>query len=447
MGGMKKLLTRTLTSFTLYALAVLIASVPAYYYLVNSIWLEELDEHNTILADRTHYELAQLTLTDGQLAQSLELWNRIQPGTKLEKVPPGPNRGDSTYTVIKQHPSVQNNERKRFRGLARTIEINGHPYRLLVETNVEESEEIVVAITVVTMLFFLILVVGFLWLNRRLSVHIWKPFRHTLAELKRFELSSQTEPVFEPSDTLEFHELNNALQRLIRQNILTYRSQKEFTENASHELQTPLAILKNKLDLLLQKDPVTNRQYQLVEEMNRVLSRISRINQNLLLLARIENRQFDEHQSVALSLLVQQCLNQLNEHVTHKNLVLETSIQPNVELEGNNTLTELMINNLLINAIRHTLPGGVIQLRLSENELWINNTGERPLNATTLFHRFGKQTGATSGSGLGLAIVYQICQSHRWLLRYQFMRGLQQFTIQFGDSEFLRNRSASLRGY
>jgi len=443
---MKKLLTRTLTSFTLYALVVLVASIPAYYYLINDIWLEEIDEHNTILADRTQHELRQVVLTNTELAETITLWNKIQPGTNLKKAAPKANPGDSTYTVLKQHPAVQDNELKRFRGLSRIIEINGQPYHLLIETNVEESEEIVMAIAILTFFFFLILVIGFLLLNRRLSVHIWKPFRHTLAELKRFRLSSQAVPVFEPSGTFEFEELNDALQRLIQQNISTYRSQKEFTENASHELQTPMAILKNKLDLLLQKDPVTDRQYQLIEEMNRVLTRVSRINQNLLLLARIENQQFDDHQPIALGLLIQQCLDQLKEHFEHKNLALTSLLQPDTVVKGNKTLIELMVSNLLINTIRHTSPGGIIQLRLTENELCVANSGNQPLNPDTLFRRFSKQVDDSSGSGLGLAIVYEICQSHQWLLHYRFTDGYQQFFVQFDNSKFLLNRSSVLPG-
>ena len=441
MGSMKKLLTRTLTSFSLYALVVLLTSIPAYYYLVNAIWLDELDEHNTILADQTGYELNRVALTDTQLTESLALWNKIQPGTNVTKAPLGVQQGDSTYTVLRQHPAVQNNEVKRFRGLSRIIQINGQPYRLRVETNVEESEEIVVAIAILTFVFFLILVVGFLLLNRRLSVHVWKPFRHTLAELKRFNLSSQTEPAFGASDTLEFEELNEALRRLIRQNISAYRAQKEFTENASHELQTPMAVLKNKLDLLLQKDPVTNRQYQLIEAMNRALTRVSRINQNLLLLAKIENQQFDDHQPLDLSWLVQHCLSQVEEHATYKNLTLTSHLSPNICIDGNRTLAELLINNLLLNAIRHTPPAGLIQLRLTNDELRIANSGDKPLNADTLFRRFGKQEGESPGSGLGLAIVSEICQSHQWRLHYGFAGGQHQFSVRFDNSTFLPNRS------
>lgn len=248
---MNKLLNKSLKSFTIYALIVLATSVPAYYYLVDSIWLRELDEHNEIVADRTENELNQLELTETELNQSIVLWKKIQPGTNLEKTTLEKSRKDSTYTVLRKNPYVAHDDIDRFRGLSRVIKIYGENYLLTVETNVEETEETAIAIAILTFLFFLILVVGFLILNRRLSVKLWQPFRNTLTELKTFNLNSQSNISFEKSNILEFEELNVALNKLIEHTVSVYKSQKEFTENASHELQTPLAIIKNKLDILL----------------------------------------------------------------------------------------------------------------------------------------------------------------------------------------------------
>ena len=311
---MNKLLNKSLKSFTIYALIVLAASVPAYYYLVDSIWLRELDEHNEIVAERTENELNQLALTETELNQSIVLWNKIQPGTNLQRTSLDKTRKDSTYTVLRKNPYVAHKANDRFRGLSRVIDINGEAYLLTVETNVEETEETVVAIAILTFFFFVILVVGFLILNRRLSVKLWQPFKYTLTRLKAFNLNSQTSIKFEKSNILEFQELNEALNKLIEHTITVYKSQKEFTENASHELQTPLAIIKNKLDILLQKQDLTDRQYQIIEDINKALTRVSRINKNLLLLAKIENHQFDESEAINLSELTEECLLQLQEH-------------------------------------------------------------------------------------------------------------------------------------
>lgn len=428
---MKKLLNKTLRTFAVYSLIVLAASIPAYYYLVDSIWLSELDEHNEILADRTETELNRLQLTDAALTQSIALWNKIQPGTNLEKARGKTVYTDSTYTILRQNPYTAHKDIDRFRGLKRLIYINEEPYYLTVETNVEETEETVAAIAAITLLFFLILVVGFLVLNKRLSAKLWKPFRSTLAKLKTFNLNSQTTIEFDPSNTLEFEELNEALRKLIEQNISVYNTQKEFTENASHELQTPLAIIKNKLDLLLQKETVTDRQYQIIEEINRALTRITRVNKNLLLLAKIENHQFDDTEAIDVSKLAKQCLAQFEEHSANKNITMQTEIEPDVMIEGNKTLTEVLLSNLVLNAIRHNLQNGVIRVTLNKKELNIANSGNTELNKSAIFKRFAKASNENAGSGLGLAMIHQICNRHHWHINYQFTDNRHQFAIRF----------------
>src|SRR5690606_13773058 len=140
----------------------------------------------------------------------------------------------------------------QFRILITNIKINNGNFTLTIETNMEENEETVAYIALVTLLFFLILVVGFWLLNKRLSQKLWQSFRNTLEKLKAFELSSQQTVSFNKTNTKEFAELNQSLQKVIDKNISVYSQQKTFIENASHELQTPLAVLKSKMDLLLQ---------------------------------------------------------------------------------------------------------------------------------------------------------------------------------------------------
>ena len=428
---MNKLLNKSLKSFTVYALIVLATSVPAYYYLVDSIWLRELDEHNEIVADRTEKELNNLNLAETELNQSIKLWNKIQPGTNLEKTTLDKNRNDSTYTVLRKNTYVAHEDIDRFRGLSRAIKINGESYLLTVETNVEETEETAIAIAILTFLFFLILVVGFLILNRRLSVKLWQPFRNTLSELKTFNLNSQRNISFEKSNILEFEELNAALNKLIEHTVSVYKSQKEFTENASHELQTPLAIIKNKLDILLQKEALTDRQYQIIEDINKALTRVSRINKNLLLLAKIENHQFDESETINLSELTEECLEQLQEHFSNKELSVNTSIEKDCVVTGNRVLIEVLINNLLLNSIRHNSQKGIVEVKLNRSGLFISNSGLITLEKEHLFKRFKKTSEESSGSGLGLAIVEQICKRHQWTIDYEFQQEKHTFKISF----------------
>lgn len=426
---MKPLLTQTTKPFIIYVLIVLMISIPVYYFVVDTIWQGELDEHNQIIVEKTAYKFNHLKLSDEELDQSIALWNRIQPETDIEKISAEQVKKDSVYISEKPISFTTENKKERYRCLKKVIYIQGNPYLFTIETNIEESHETIGVIAMITVFFFVMIVLGLLYLNRKLSASIWKPFRDTLSRLKTFNLNSQSKIEFPSSDTTEFEELNQSLQKLIERNISVYKTQKEFTENASHELQTPLAILKNKLDLLLQDKDLTERQYQIVEDMNKALTRSSRINKNLLLLAKIENHQFDNSEVILLDEILHQIIDILQEHFEQKNIKLEQEITGNIIVNGNNGLAEVLINNLIINAIRHTYPGGCISIRLTDSVFEVSNSGDEELNTNLLFKRFSKLSANNNGSGLGLSIIQEICKFHHWTAHYRFQNGKHIFSV------------------
>ncbi|MGJ1412746.1 sensor histidine kinase [Sphingobacterium thalpophilum] len=424
---MKNLLQKSLKQLSIFAFIVFTLSIPSYFLLVDWIWLKELDENNHLIAQRIENEFNEQQISNEKLAESIRFWNEIQPVSKIRNAAQ-PLPVDSLYTIRRLNPYTQK-EVDRFRVLRTTIEINKQHYVLFVETNVEETEETVAYIAMVTLFFFLVLVIGFWILNRRLSRKLWQPFRDTLSQLKSFQLNQPKPVKFTETDTIEFAELNATLDKLLQHSIATYNSQKEFAENASHELQTPLAILKNKVDILMQSEALTEKQYHLAEEMNKALMRSTRINKNLLLLAKIENSQFDHSEPVAFDTLVVQSLEGLQAHVDEKYITLESDIQRGIEVRGNSGLTEVLINNLLINAVRHTPTGGTINVSLSKSRFEIRNSGTQALDPGLLFKRFNRQSADNSGSGLGLSLVQEISKLQGWQVNYHFEHGVHIFLI------------------
>ncbi|MBE4948779.1 HAMP domain-containing histidine kinase [Chryseobacterium culicis] len=404
-------------------------SIPVYYFVVDTIWKNELDEHNQIIVEKTAYEFNQLQLSEEALDKSLELWNHIQPETNIERISPSQVKRDSVYTYERHLPFISEQKKERYRCLEKVIYIHGKPYLFTIQTNIEESHETIAVIAMITIFFFVMIVVGLLYLNRKLSSSIWKPFRSTLDQLKTFNLNSQNTIEFPASDTAEFEELNQSLYKLIERNVSTYKTQKEFTENASHELQTPLAIIKNKLDLLLQDQNLTEKQYSIAEDMNRALTRSSRINKNLLLLAKIENNQFDSSETISLDHLLHQSIDILEEHFEQKNISVTEHISNGLQVSGNNILAEILINNLIINAIRHTAVGGCISIQLTNSVFEISNSGTEKLNTDLLFKRFSKLSTDNSGSGLGLSIIQEICRFHHWNISYRFENQQHIFSV------------------
>ena len=405
---MKPLLSKTTKPFIIYVLIILVISIPTYYLVVDAIWKHELDEHNDIVARKTASQINSLKLSEEKLIETIQLWNDVQPSTNIRKLEKNDNLKDSIFIVEKPHDFLHFEEIDRFRCLSKVIYLNQKPYRFNIETNIEETQETIFFISITTVFLFVLIVGGLLFLNRRLSKSVWKPFRETLDQLKTFSLNNQTKIEFSKTDVSEFDELNQSLTKLIEHNVSVYKTQKEFTENASHELQTPLAILKNKLDILLQNQDLTEKQYQIAEEMNRALSRSSRINKNLLLLAKIENNQF-ENSEIHLDELLNQSMEILQEHFEQKNISVKTEISDNVKVNGNIGLTEVLINNLIINAIRHTSINGSISIKLNNSVFEVSNSGTEKLNSDLLFKRFSRFSKDNNGSGLGLAFVQEIC--------------------------------------
>ncbi len=428
---LKPLLSKTTKPFIIYVLIVLMISIPVYYFMVDTIWKSELDEHNQIIVEKTAYEFNQLKLSDKELEDGLELWNHIQPETNIEKISGDHIKGDSVYTNERSLPFISEQKKERYRCLRKVVYIHDKPYLFTIQTNIEETHETIAVIAMIAIFFFVMIVIGLLYLNRRLSASVWKPFRATLDQLKTFQLNSQSKIQFPVSDTTEFEELNQSLDKMIEHNISVYKTQKEFTENASHELQTPLAILKNKLDLLLQDSDLTEKQYRIVEEMNRALTRSSRINKNLLLLAKIDNNQFDNSENISFHALLRQSIDILQEHFEQKNIAVRENIIAGIHVNGNSSLTEIMINNLIINAIRHTMPNGFIGIDLTDSVFEVSNSGTEQLNTDLLFKRFSKLSADHHGSGLGLSIIQEICKFHHWEISYRFENNQHFFSVKF----------------
>ena len=425
---MSKLLDKPFRSFSIYALVILVCSIPVYYYVVDAIWMEELDEHNWIIRERMEKGIQTAKVDGKEWNKTLKIWSKLQPGTKLIALDSKDITKNYSYTHRTYNPFEH--EMDRFRVLSTTIWIKKKPYQLTISTNVEEANETLTAITFVTVFFFVFLVVGFVILNKRISKKSWKPFYKTLNQLKNFDLSKDQHIRFEKSDIEEFEELNQELTALIERNASTFNQQKRFIENASHELQTPLSVLKTKMDVLLQNNALSEKEALTIETINSSLSRISRINKNLLLLAKIENHQFTEETLVNIKQTLTENIELLDDYFQAKGIQIEMNV-PSYSVTCNPTLLEVLFNNLTTNAIRHGNHNDILRINLIGNRLTFSNSGKDSLNKESLFLRFGISSSETTNSGLGLAISKEICDRYNWKLSYRFDNQLHEFSIEF----------------
>lgn len=434
---MSSLLNKPLRSFIVYASLVLLMSVPVYFLAVDRIWWQELDENNDIIADRAIYRLQRTDFRIHDADSLLAFWNILQPNARLLPLPEGGEAlpPDTLYTRYMAHIRPERLE-DRFRVLERSFELNGKPWRIIVESNIEETYETVTVIALITAVFFIVLSTGFILLNRRMSYRIWAPFRDTLNKLKNFRVDEGKIPGFAHSDIREFEELNRALEKLMARNTEVFRMQKEFTENASHELQTPLAVLQTKLGLLLQSEPVSREQYHLVEGAHKALARAVRINKNLLLLARIANEQFSSQETVRISDQVKEMLGLLGDEFDRRFIQLSTLLDEEATLQTNLFLFTIVIQNLVTNALRYCPAGGRVTIFTGQERLLIANSGSKELDRAKLFQRFATpDEDHRGGTGMGLALVHSVCRQNGWSISYSFHDGMHHFGIGFHPPE------------
>lgn len=424
---MSRLLNKPLNVFAWYALSILICSIPVYYVIIDSIWIEELDEHNQIVKEQTENGFHSLKQSGEDLKNSIQLWNKIRPDARLIAV--SGKRKDSVYTATHSFPHNREQDTDRYRGLITYIRLNDQFYQLVIETNIEEADETILAIALITCIFIALLITGFILLNKKISKKVWTPFTDTLEKLKNFDLNHPVSPIFTENDIIEFTELHAVLTKLIDNNLQLYHQQKEFVQNASHELQTPLAILKSKIDLFIQDTSLTQEQRNVIESVAATVSRISRINKNLLLLTEIENKSYTSEQVDVRKLLLP-IVDSLKD-VSGNRTELALSFTQELLIEGNESLTEILITNLLSNAIRHSFQPGKITIVIQDRSLIIRNTGTEPLKQDMLFKRFSTVSSQTQGTGLGLAIVKEICNKHAWNITYDFLKEEHVFSVKF----------------
>lgn len=278
-------------------------------------------------------------------------------------------------------------------------------------------------------LFVLIVFILFI-LNRWLSSSIWLPFYKTLKQLKVFKIGQKGDANFGYSNIYEFDELNKSLNTMIHKIQSDFYNLKEFTENASHEIQTPIAIIKSKLESILQDKTLSNQRYQQVQSAYKSVSRLSKLNEALLLLSKIENQQFPNEIEINLCLLIKQRLAFIEEMIEFKQIEIIYNTGTPMLIKMNPYLAEILINNLLGNAIKHNIENGRIIVTSSQKQLIISNTGQ-PLTIAPekLFQRFVKYNTTNKSTGLGLAIAFQICLNSHLSLHYTYQNGLHNIII------------------
>lgn len=308
---------------------------------------------------------------------------------------------------------------------------NGQYYELELMTSTLERNDLIEAMMIYLACLFVLLMTCSLTVTRYILRRAFRPLGRLINWLHTLRPDAEPTILNNPTRISEFQQLNNAAQDMANRNRKVYMQQKQFIENASHELQTPLAIARGKIELLAEAENLNEIQMQELDAIYNTLGRAIRLNKSLLLLSRIENGQYAEAEAVSIDRLTDELLPDLADVYEHKKLTIERNhgIQPFIT-ECNQALAHILVSNLLKNALLHSPNGGRIVVETTSHSLQISNTGQQPLDKGKLFTRFAHSaTRKAESTGLGLAIAHSIATHSRLKLSYLWKNNMHIFTL------------------
>ena len=414
-----KLLQKTSLIYLILSAIILLAAGIFIYTFITSVIEEEIEEKLIVNKER----IAR------QLERSEEIL-QLPPVIEVKELSPPQTERLRIHDTMVYDPIEE--EAELFKEVTSIEEINGKIYKITVRQVILEPHDYLETIGVALAGVFGLLLLGLFLMNRNISKVAWKPFYQNLESLRQYSLESNEPIKLKNSSITEFKELNIVIEKLTEKIRADYLSLKEFSENASHEMQTPLAIIQAKLEEALQEPELSERLAHHIQLTLAAAQRLSRLNQTLLLITKIENRQFTEKQQVNVAEIIEQILRQFEESIELKEISIRKSINGDNLIRTNISILEILISNLVSNAIKHNYKEGEIRIDLNDNILTISNTAP-PGNFDTakMFDRFTKGDASSSSLGLGLSIVKKICDINGWRISYQKQDDLHSIKINF----------------
>ena len=412
----------TLWYFGIMLVVLLIGGAIVYFEIQRKLTRVEVARH-----ERLNDIIAEQIRRGGDLTADPTRKRATVSLIPADSVPRGVR---SFYTRgLEWNPEFQTNE---YRLLVTSFySINGSHYRVTTYSFIPSFYQVLPGVVNSFQWILLVLLVLVVISAGLISKYILAPFKRTMRVIQSFDLKQKGAIRLPATRTSEFLELNTFLKKMTEKAQEDYQSLKEFTENASHELQTPTAIIRGKLDLLMESD-IRDEQAILIAEMQNALERLSRIHSSLTLLTKLENQEFAISATVNMSSLVRTVLNSFEELIQMKSLRTEVMVEENVYVALHPALADLLLMNLVGNAIRHNVaPGGEdgvagdgegwIMVHLTREGLVVSNSGQEPrVPVAELFERFKKGNPGGDSIGIGLAIVRQICELSGFTVEYLF---------------------------
>jgi len=400
---------------------ILLLSIPFFYFVLQRVMQYNTDESMSFQKEQIK---KQLQTTSPQNLVSFN--NNII--IRLGYLPDSNERFYSEDLYISYEEEIEPYRIMEFNAIA-----NGRNYIVRIQKSMIENEDILQAIVSMQLSILFLLLLSLLFIDKRLNKKVWQPFYKTLDALRHYRIDKDNALNLPDVKITEITSLNHSINELTKHSHQIFTTQKEFTENASHELQTPLAIMQSNLDLLWQTSPISKEQMKLLENLTETNNRMNKLNKTLLLLAKIENQQYSDKKEINISNLIEKILIQHEEGFIQKNIQVTQNLSFTEELFADESLMQMLLGNLISNALRYTPKNGRINIIMQQNKVIIGNTATKgPLDKEKLFKRFQKQNNTEIiSTGLGLEICKRICKINSFHIQYNFSEKMHWFKVEF----------------
>ncbi len=393
----------------------------AFYFVMDYVLIKQLDEaleteeSEIVQYVQSHNSLPEIVNTNDQQTYFVEV---AEPFSK-------------TIYHSKKLWNKSEQESEWMRQLIFGITVSNRHYQITVNKSQEETKGFLQLIVLIAAtMIALILIAGYI-INRVVLKRLWQPFYNSIHSISNYQLQQQAIQL--PSTPIEeFNLLNHTINQMTARVEKDYQTLKAFTGNAAHEMQTPLAVISTNTESLMQDETVLKLHHTTISTIEEAAKRLSRLNQSLLLLTKIENRRFDLTEKIQWDELIQKRASELNELMVSQNIHLSIDTVP-VTAVFHQHLADIIVSNLLGNAIRYNYQSGSIDIQLNKSAFTISNTSTLPsLDETRIFNRFYRHPETkVDGNGLGLSIVQQVCHAAGYTISYQYNNNRHIFTIHF----------------
>lgn len=302
--------------------------------------------------------------------------------------------------------------------------------RLVIRTSTVEEDELIYDLTTALIVLYLFLVVSIVVVNGYLLNKAMRPFYKILDKLKKYQFGVPANELEQKYLIKEFDELNLEINEMIERNELVFYQQKQFIENASHELQTPLAIVINKIDLQIQNEELDEKNMNLLSEVKNDLRRMVGLNKSLLMLSKIENSQFNKTSGVDFNAMITKLVQNYEDFIGFKKVDVNIIEKGYFIADFNQDLADILLSNLLKNAVKYNHKDGTLNIMIENDRITFQNSGSSAaLDKSRIFNRFYKQGSDHTSTGLGLSIIKTIIKQYPgWDISYEF-DGMHYFIL------------------